>query len=676
MILFNYNGILALESRWLWTDGNIMTEKDYYYYKKKITVLHRSAPGMPAIISYDSLPHHVKTKVDARLQELGELSDVKTQVVAASEPSKPCLLEKYIKPDALAEDFFKKHRYNGDTSLPEDIKKQYYINAIILNAFCDLFAARTNKRESTGFVNKERTGVFGLVLEDLKLLDREKYPHTLPLSERNLRPLVNRYGNRQYGVLIHGNFNNANAEKLNDLSKDWVIARWASNINKCTLFQLFMEYNERAVANGWKELKSEQTIRIFLERPEIKPLWYGSRYGELAAKEKYTRMQKTLLPTKRDALWYGDGTKLNYFYLDENGNVATCSVYEVMDAATECFLGYHISKSEDFETQYKAYKMAMQFSGHKPYEICFDNQGGHKKLQSGTFFKSLTKLAINTQPYNGRSKTIESTFGRFQSQFLHKDWFFTGQNITAKKQESKANMEFILANKANLPTLSEIKKIYEKRRQEWNNALHFDTGKRRIDMYNESINPESSKVEFYDMLFMFGVTTEKAIKYRSNGIILTVKKQKYQYEVLTFDGQPDFDFLQKNIDRSFHIGYDPDDMTTVSLYEKTPAGGLRFITIAKKYIQIHRDKQSQDELDHAFIAAMDKKNKELRLAMQEQTEQILERNNLHPAQHGLNQPKLKGLNKNKTEISVGRIQKRQSELMPALDGEINYSEIY
>jgi len=177
-------------------------------------------------------------------------------------------------------------------------------------------------------------------------------------------------------------------------------------------------------------------------------------------------------------------------------------------------------------------------------------------------------LAINTQPYNGKSKTIESVFGRFQANFLYKDWFFTGQNITAKKEGSHANREFILANKNNLPTLSEVIKIYEKKREEWNNSIHFDSGKRRIDMYNESQNFKSPKVEFHDIIFMFGVINEKAIKYRSNGIIMTVKNVKYEYEVLTIDGQPDFDFIRKNVDREFHIGYDPEDMTTVSLYEK------------------------------------------------------------------------------------------------------------
>ena len=592
--------------------------------------------------------------------------------------------------DSEALSFFQKHRYGNDIPLPENIKQQYYNEASILNTLKSIFDKKRIALARKG--DRIRMNEWWKECITFCKKQREQYPHSLPTSARSFERKYKAYLADGYSKLIHKNYGAVNAEKLTDKAKDWLIARYASPINKCTIMQLFMEYNDKARSMWaefeksedkseerkkqlWRELKSEQTIYKFLHKPEIQPLWYASRYGELLSKGKYTRQHKTLLPTMRDALWYGDGTKLNYFYLDENGKISTCYVYEAMDVYSECLLGYAVCKNEDFEAQYHAYKMAMHFSGHKPYEICFDNQGGHKKLQASTFFKSLARLAINTQPYNGQSKTIESAFGRFQADFLHKEWFFTGQNITAKKQESKINREFLNANKTNLPTFSEVIKIYEQRRQEWNEAKHFDTGISRIEMYRNSNNPKAPKVEFYDMISMFGVINDKSIKYRSNGIILTVKTQKYQYEVLTIEGQPDFDFLRSNVDREFHIGYDPEDMTTVSLYVKTPTGDYRFVSIAQKYIQIHRAKQEQDELDHAFIAAMDKKNKELRLSMQEETEQLLERNDCHPAQHGLNMPQPLAINRKKIKSSVGKDLKKESELM-LIDDEINVYGTY
>lgn len=60
-------------------------------------------------------------------------------------------------------------------------------------------------------------------------------------------------------------------------------------------------------------------------------------------------------------------------------------------------------------------------------------------------------------PYNGQSKTIENAFYRFQAQVLHAIWHFTGQNVNAKKLNSKPNLEFIEENAYALPTFEELK---------------------------------------------------------------------------------------------------------------------------------------------------------------------------------------------------------------------------
>ena len=104
-------------------------------------------------------------------------------------------------------------------------------------------------------------------------------------------------------------------------------------------------------------------------------------------------------------------------------------MYEVVDAYSEVLLGFHISESENFEAQYCAFRMAVQRSGHKPYEIVHDNQGGHNKLnrqgkkptgdeKGKGFLDRLCHIHRPTMPYNGESKTIESIFGRFQQQVL------------------------------------------------------------------------------------------------------------------------------------------------------------------------------------------------------------------------------------------------------------------
>jgi hypothetical protein len=551
---------------------------------------------------------------------------------------------KEILPDQEAVEYFNAYRYDEDKALPDVAKEQYANEAAILNTIKNVMTRQMTARARNG----KRKKMYEFWNEAVAWISDDdtsrEWPHSLPTNPRVLERKFKSYLSDGYYTLIHKGYGNGNADKLVQDAKSWLVARFASPVDRVTTKQLFENYNEIAASRGWAKLATETTIHQYLHLPETEPLWYAMRYGELKAKEKFTRQHRTLLPTMRDSIWYSDGTKLNYYYLDENSKIATCNVYEVIDAYSECLLGYHISKSEDFEAQYLSYRMALQFAGERPYEIRYDNQGGHKKLENGGFLQKMAHLAISTMPYNGKSKTIESAFGRFQAEFLHREWYFTGQNITTKKDESKANMEFILANKANLPTLEDVKARYKQRRDEWNAAKHFDTGRPRIEMYRESVNPKAVKMEWFDMIELFGILTDAPNTYRAGGIEIQVKKIKYAYEVLNSDGQPDHDFLQSNVGRKFYVKYDPNDMSVVSLYIKEHSG-LRFVTLAGKYLDIHRGKQEQADGEATFIKQQELINKERRMSRQEKVETMMEAEGLHPAQHGLTMPNVKGVTK-------------------------------
>ena len=573
-----------------------------------------------------------------------------------------------VLPDQAAANFYNGYRDERGKALTDERRTLYTNGAMLMNTLVRIRAAQVAARAKSDTRKNMKDWwkeCVGFVRDN-----SIRYPNTLPVSPRRFEEKFKEYTRDGYVALVKKMNCAGNAEKLTEDAKDWLVAHWASPIDRCTMSQLFILYNAEAVKKGWKEVRSPNTIERFLNLPEIKPLWYGTRYGELKAKEKFTRQHRTILPKQRDALWYGDGTKLNYYYRDNNGKVATCSVYEVVDVYSEVLLGYHISTNEDYEAQYYAFKMAMETSGHKPYEVRFDNQGGHKKLESSTLFAKMARLSISCQPYNGKSKTIESIFGRFQQSFLHQDWYFTGQNITAKKQESRANMEFVSANSKSLPTLDEVKRQYALRRKEWNDSRHHDTGVTRMEMYLASHNEQTTEIGVFDMISIFGLMTPKPVTYRANGIVMQVDNVKYQYEVMDGSGQPDFGFLKSNVDREFYVEYAPYDMSVVALYEKTATGEMRFVRMAEKYIAVHRAVQDQDEFDHAFIKAMDSRNKRMRQEMVAETEDILERNGLHPSQHGLVMPKPKGNFRRKDdEMEPGRVMKRESLAVVGVDDE-------
>lgn len=623
-----YENTLCVESSWL-IDRKIFNRNNYHYHRKagNINVIRRGCRNVKALIEFESIPDRIKSKI---VQVTGD----------PYKKTKHIVFTDYLNTNIEAQNFFQNFVTKDDKALPEKNINEYTANASILSTIDVLL---NNKLARTRALGVAKTQVWQKMAKVVSELQFNQWPHSLPKNHRRLKQKYNQYKSEGFESLVHGNFCNKNSEKINDNAKMWLVSRYADQVNKiANTMQLFNEYNKLAKEEGWKKLKSEQTVYNYLHQEDIKPLWYGHRYGEVTAKEKYTLHLKTKMPSQRDSLWYSDGTKLNYYYQDENGKMQTCQVYEVIDTFSEVLLGYHISKSEDFEAQYFAYKMAAKTSGHRPYQIGFDGQGGHKKLQSGEFLTKLARLSIKTQPYNGKSKTIESIFGRFQQQFLKRDWFFSGQNITTKRQESKANMEFILANQKELPSLDEIKAVYAKRRKEWNEAPHHKTGEPRISMYLDSKNTEAPELSMFDMVDLFWILRDKPVTYNASGLSFTEKGNKYEYLVYDEDRRADMNFHRKSIDKKFHIKFDPEDMSLIYLYEDT-ALGLRFVTAAETKVEVSRARQEITEFEDGFVKDIIQRNKDLRVDMRNETERILEAHGSAAHQQGLRSPNLKGV---------------------------------
>lgn len=548
-----------------------------------------------------------------------------------------------IKIDAKAREYYEAYTYmdkdGQERHLTEKMIEEYTINASVLGELEKMAARRQAIRSS---LNAPMSGAWDLILDSAERM-RESYGHTLPGTLARLKTRLKAWKADGYQSVVSGKLGNSSALKITGDFLKLIVALKRSKVPVYTDAQLFEKANEIAEERGWKPIRSLSGMKKWLNSPSVEPLWYDAVYGEQAARQRYGRKHKTALPTRRDTLWYGDGTKLNLYYRDEQGKVRTTQVYEVIDAMSEVLLGYCISDTEDYEAQYHAYRMAIQTSGHKPYEIVYDNQGGHKKLDSDGFIGKICRVHRPTQPYNGESKTIESVFGRFQAQVLHKDWRFTGQNVTAKKASSRPNVEFIEANKDSLYTLEELKDAYAAARKEWNEGRHPATGERRIDMYEKSVNEETQEVTLHDMVDMFWVFTKRMATFTDQGLQVTVKGEKRQYEVFSTPGVPDHEWRRKHTYERFIVAYDPYDFASIRLYTKGTDGSLRFERTAEPYILIHRALQDQQGTDDAkFIRQEQEANLQDRIERTVAGRTIAAEHGTDAEQQGLHSPKLKG----------------------------------
>lgn len=559
------------------------------------------------------------------------------------EKMREAMMKQSVKLDAKAREYYEAYTYmdkdGQERHLTEKMIEEYTINASVLGELEKMAARRQAIRSS---LNAPMSGAWDLILDSSERM-RESYGHTLPGTLARLKTRLKAWKADGYQSVVSGKLGNSSALKITGDFLKLIVALKRSKVPVYTDAQLFEKANEIAEERGWKPIRSLSGMKKWLNSPSVEPLWYDAVYGEQAARQRYGRKHKTALPTRRDTLWYGDGTKLNLYYRDEQGKVRTTQVYEVIDAMSEVLLGYCISDTEDYEAQYHAYRMAIQKSGHKPYEIVYDNQGGHKKLDSDGFIGKICRVHRPTQPYNGESKTIESVFGRFQAQVLHKDWRFTGQNVTAKKASSRPNVEFIEANKDSLYTLEELKDAYAAARKEWNEGVHPATGERRIDMYEKSVNEETQEVTLHDMVDMFWVFTKRMATFTDQGLQVTIKGEKRQYEVCSSPGVPDHEWRRKHTYERFIVAYDPYDFASIRLYTKGTDGSLRFERTAEPYILIHRALQDQQGTDDAkFIRQEQEANLQDRIERTVAGRTIAAEHGTDAEQQGLHSPKLKG----------------------------------
>lgn len=571
---------------------NLLTPSNYdnYVRRKKFTVVNRGGRNHHARIDFNSIPERMKE----------EYRKIKPN--AEKE-----LIKEYMSCSIQSDDAAVKFYQDYQPEISSERQQEYVLNAQVLNEMVRVEKAIKAEHKIRGsYLPKETWSAVRGTCESL----REAYKHILPKNEARLRQKFNAYKRESYKCLVNNNTGNQVARKISGEEARLILKLRRSKFPIYTEAQLFEEYNRQAVERGLNIIKSPVTLRNFLFEPAIMPMWYASVHGMQEWKKKYIKLMKTDLPQMRDALWYGDGTKLNLYYKGENGKKCTTMVYEVVDAYSEVLLGFGIAPTENFRSQYEAYRMAIEVSGVRPYELVHDNQGSHSKLASQGFFDKICRLSRPTMPYNPQSKTIENIFGRFQQQVLHKRWNYTGGNVTDKKLNSKPNLEFVNQNDYKLPPFDELVETYIECRNEWNNMPHPATGIPRMEMYLNSENPEALPVTELDKVRMFWLTKDKPSTYTNAGISFEIAKREYQYEVYTADGLPDYNFSLKNTGREFMVKYDPMDMTHIELFEQT-ASGMKYRATATPKVSVSRATQEQTSEDRSLIVRTIQLSKEV-----------------------------------------------------------------
>jgi hypothetical protein len=628
--------------------------------------------GSRALIVWASIPEKYKARWIAKYGHTPE------------ELYKQSMMKEFVKADRDAAAFYEAYRYelNGvQTSLSDELKERYTNNASVLRYLVGEAKDKASQRKR---LNNSNGGMWAIVQHSCEQLryrteaDRQEDTpfHTLPRNLSRLKAKMREFDMAvtaadgtpypyNYYCLVSGKLGNNNTLKITGDVAGLLLALKRCHTPVFTDRQILERFNEvevpkhnaAAIARGeeWKPLRSLKALVGWFNQPEIQPYWYDAVHGELAARQRFSIQLKTELASCRDARWEGDGTKLNLYYRDAFGNRATAYVYEVIDTYSEALLGYWIDTREYYLPQYHAFRMAVQNTRRKPFEIVTDNQGGAKTRKMQGFMNAISRVARPTKANNPQSKTIESVLGRFQQQVLHQQWAFTGQNVTAKKPGSKPNLEFVLANAAELPTLPELKAQYAAFREMWNGErpmlttgkllTHPTSGMPRMEMYRRSVNGQAPEITEREMAESFWLWTDRPREYGQAGIEIEIDRMKYRYEVFAADevNRIDAEWLRRNMYRKFWVKYDPYDMSQVKLYWEDKAGNRRFERIASPpVVTVHRAIQDQKEGEQAYIRSVLETNRQGQLHRHLAAKEIEYAHGVAPEQNGLHTPKLNG----------------------------------
>lgn len=614
--------------------------------------------GVKALIDVMTLPKETQKEL-IRRYGLPEKPTLKAEVVEVAR-------------DVKALNYFNQYRYyNGqgeEQSLPSNIILEYTLNASVLNV---LIQEEKRLRAIGNKLNNNRTDIGGILLSLSEAL-RTEYGHNLPASERRLREKLRDYKKKGYATLISRAMGNSNSTKITEEAGEYLVALKLSKLPTLSHEDILEAYNYKCQETGWKPLESIQALRNYLYSPAVKPKWYGGRVGELTAYQVYGYKHKTTMPEKRDALWYIDGTKLNLYY-NKEGKLATAMVVEVIDAYSDCLLGYAITEAEDFQAQYRAVRMALEKAGHRPYELVHDNQGGQTSKVAKEWFDRIALVHRTTQPNRPQSKTIENLFGRFQQEVLKRMPWFTGANVTAKGEENRPDLEWIKANLNLLPrSLEELEEQYVALREEWNLRKHHRTGVARIEMYETSHNEALTPFTEADYEALCLLTRSRTIRFEGRGLVLESGKQEYAYDAYTEtqDGKllVDFEWRLKNIGQEFVVRYDPEDLSKLYLYKET-ANGLRFERIVTSKVVVARAIQEQTSSDAEYIRYIQQADKEARLALVAEQRAItatwqVGKASLAPDPKGTNAKEREALDRQVDLLTQEKLQRNETKGIP------------
>lgn len=556
-----YKNILTVEASWLINQG-VMTRVNYQNLtmRKDIRVVRRACRGQEALVDYESMPERFRRKVDAIVKD--PYKSVRVNMI-----------EGHIVHSAEASDFFDSYQLADDRHLPADKRREYYANAIVLDAIHTLIVERTAKRRALG---NRSVHFWAEISAAVQELDMVRYPHALPANARSLERKYKAYRADGYESLIHRTYiiGNKNAAKVSDNNQVSALGVLISDPRNLDNEQVACIYNTLAQQMQWKQI-SASTVSVWRDRLDSEI--YARRHGAVAFRANKSMQVKRRAPSYPLYYWTMDGWDAELLYQKtENGRTTyhnRVTVVIVLDACCKYPIGYAIGTHETPELIKEALRNAAKHT-----ESLFGQMYRTAQLQSDNYaiktllplYKAVADKATPAQVKNAKAKIIEPWFRAFNKKYCQMQANWSGFGVTSRK-ELQPNSEFLNKYRKNFPDFEgvcrQLAGFIEAERAE----LHD----KYMALWNEMPAENRFPLPYDQYLMLFGATTGKRNLLQGSGLNITIGGVKHTYD--SFD--PAF---RRHASTHWEVRFDPDDTRRALAVNEDET--LRF-ALEEKYVQ-------------------------------------------------------------------------------------------
>ena len=556
-----YNNILTIEANWLIQNG-IIGEANYRQLKARgdIQVVNRACKNTPALVAYESMPERFKRQVDAIVKDPYKAAKVNE-------------LERFIEHSAEASHYYDDYLLDDERHLPAEKRREYYANAIVLDAVGRYVTLRKGKRQA---LNMRSTHVWERIAESVEDLDRTKYAHALPANPRSLERKYKDYKANGYESLIHKSYLNCNrnAAKINDENKESVLITLMSDARNLDNAQVARLYNMMAEKMCWKKI-TKSAVAVWREKLDY--LIYARRHGASSYRNNKAMQVKRSAPTAPLYYWTMDGWDAELLYQKTENGVTTyhnrCTVVIVLDACCKYPIGYAIGTHETPELIKEALRNATKHT-----EQLFGQMYRTAQLQSDRYsikkmmplYEGVAKHATPAQAHNAKAKIIEPWFNYFNNKYCKLQLNWSGYGVTSRK-ELQPNADFLRKGRQSFPDFEGV----------CSQIIHFVEMERAelladyMSKYDSMPSEKRTPLPYEQYLMLFGATTGHKNLLQGSGLKITIGGQKRDYDCFN----PAF---RKYSSVRWEVRYDPDDLRHALAVNEDES--LRFM-LEEKYVQ-------------------------------------------------------------------------------------------